>query len=1323
MSENSEKTKSEIPGSTPLSPTPTTETGDDVHTSNQQPQKRSFKNYLKNFDKRKQELADMEKRQKEEQLLKEQEEKEKAEEELKKRQIEEAEKLKKDQESKKMEEERRQKELRLLQEIKRREDERKEEENRRKREAAELQAGHLEEQEKKKLEEELRIKQDEIKKLQEKLKNQQEEEDQKLKATTLDESNKVQEQVQIESANTEKTPSDQNSAAEFLSKDKKLQDFPMDQSDTVNNNETQEKLKESSSPNGKKVTQDHDTTDSNKDNDLAKLFDDVEDEEDMSQKADVTGTLPFNKSKEDEDDQEEQRNNYSQPDTPKSKATDKFFNSPNSIRSQVSSLGSIASKLKSETLSNTLAQLSELSSVASKSAGKGDDNPHLQLSEIPEITSNSPDSNVGKFLASLGPSPVKKEEEEEEEEDRTSFGQTSPLTALPSEATLPPSSIERHIFNRRFQAPPSIPEASETSRQSIESPPPDTTSNNSDAVDSEAETVIGDSPARPKRGRLIRKADLENIKSSPSASLTRHIGFNEDEVSEIEHQISRRRPPSSKSQSRSTSPRTANKKRVIRDAAGRSKLQKACYKGKYEEVLRLIEEGADVNDKDFAGTRPIHEAALKGFTDIVELLLEHGANVNARSGVEELDTPLIDAVSNGHLDTIAMLLKHGADPRKENKDGLNALDVLDEDDSDRDEIKALLKEAASTLLEKEKKKIKKIPPHSSDLDDSPNGKPHKTTAENTAASRRAENIIIDLTTKAGRDEIIPRAAMGDVEFVGMYLTNGGRPNVEAFALAAKHGHEDVLSIMAAFGPHVVNAYTEQGTTALMQTLGRNQLPTVKSLLQAGADPTKLTKDGKRSTLDFATDSLIVDDEEIELLKKAIDKTESKKTSRGKGNRNDSSRPPSAAAAAAAVGGGVSDSEKQRKRKGTPVAAESDTESQKKIKKKTIVKPEVRPKNKDKDSAVSPAPQSREMKRALSSSTLSESTQKKSKISPDSPLIQSPVPQSAPTTAATAATAAANDLPAGSIQPAAPQAPTESEEERKARILREKAERDAYEAEMEAKRKARQQEYMKNMTSVEEKRIRQEVETRKREKEEQNEVERVQQLKKTREEKRREIMADKIETARRVKLRDDYPYGLLAASFNEDRTKEDILKYLPLYVNTNEDSTDSPQLVSDLQVLLIIGYEEFYERYASLETTSMSMEDKLKIFNYFYPFLGDFRGEPSTTKQLEDYGKQLAKFKELKLKWLKLEDAMKIIKDDYPTLYDVVRTRTTNIDLSKTKVPKMQTAVTSNIEIVDGITKEEEETIARMAKNKFIPLRFRLRPTMLRALADQHKRLW
>ncbi|KAI7821569.1 hypothetical protein BC939DRAFT_478283 [Gamsiella multidivaricata] len=114
-----------------------------------------------------------------------------------------------------------------------------------------------------------------------------------------------------------------------------------------------------------------------------------------------------------------------------------------------------------------------------------------------------------------------------------------------------------------------------------------------------------------------------------------------------------------------------------RNQAGQTLLHRVCSSGTYNNVLELLNQGADINAQDNAQWTPLHEAALEGHTKVVELLLSRGANPNVKG--HGSDTALHDSAQNEHADVVRLLLEYGADPDFKNSKGEKPCDVTDDD--------------------------------------------------------------------------------------------------------------------------------------------------------------------------------------------------------------------------------------------------------------------------------------------------------------------------------------------------------------------------------------------------------------------------------------------------------------------------------------------------------------------------------------------------------------------------------------------------------------------------------------------------------------------
>lgn len=97
----------------------------------------------------------------------------------------------------------------------------------------------------------------------------------------------------------------------------------------------------------------------------------------------------------------------------------------------------------------------------------------------------------------------------------------------------------------------------------------------------------------------------------------------------------------------------------------------ACKRKNFEQVVSLLESGAEPNVKDYAGWAPLHEAILVGELRIVKELIEAGAIVDVLGDLYV--TPLQKAVVENKPEIVKYLIENGADVHVKNYNGLTAL--------------------------------------------------------------------------------------------------------------------------------------------------------------------------------------------------------------------------------------------------------------------------------------------------------------------------------------------------------------------------------------------------------------------------------------------------------------------------------------------------------------------------------------------------------------------------------------------------------------------------------------------------------------------------
>ena len=106
-----------------------------------------------------------------------------------------------------------------------------------------------------------------------------------------------------------------------------------------------------------------------------------------------------------------------------------------------------------------------------------------------------------------------------------------------------------------------------------------------------------------------------------------------------------------------------------RDEKGHSLLILAAYNGSTESVDLLLKHGADPHLQDWMGT-PLMAASFKGFRPIVLRLLEAGARVDERNGIGA--TALMFAAMTGRFEVVSLLMERRADAGARDERGLDA---------------------------------------------------------------------------------------------------------------------------------------------------------------------------------------------------------------------------------------------------------------------------------------------------------------------------------------------------------------------------------------------------------------------------------------------------------------------------------------------------------------------------------------------------------------------------------------------------------------------------------------------------------------------------
>ena len=110
-----------------------------------------------------------------------------------------------------------------------------------------------------------------------------------------------------------------------------------------------------------------------------------------------------------------------------------------------------------------------------------------------------------------------------------------------------------------------------------------------------------------------------------------------------------------------------NRNMKINPNTANLQLLQATQRGDREAVLKLLQQGADINVRDAQGRTPVMIATYQHNTDMVRTLLQAGAGVNIRDNNKE--NPLLHAGAQGWLDILRLAIEAHADTRLTNRFG------------------------------------------------------------------------------------------------------------------------------------------------------------------------------------------------------------------------------------------------------------------------------------------------------------------------------------------------------------------------------------------------------------------------------------------------------------------------------------------------------------------------------------------------------------------------------------------------------------------------------------------------------------------------------
>jgi cytohesin len=247
-------------------------------------------------------------------------------------------------------------------------------------------------------------------------------------------------------------------------------------------------------------------------------------------------------------------------------------------------------------------------------------------------------------------------------------------------------------------------------------------------------------------------------------------------------------------------------------AAGASELNDLIEAGARRQAIALIDQGADVNERQGDGTTPLHWAVYRVDAELTALLLDNGADpdvINAYGA-----SPLGEAIRVAADDLVELLLEAGADPVSANTDGQTSLMLAARSGS---------KDIARALIDR-------------GVDVNARESWRGQSALMWAADARFPDIV-DLLIEHGAD-VDFRASSNDwpsqitSEPRAQYRPVGG---LTPLLYAARSGCTACVRSIVAAGADI-DRPTPEGMTPLMVALDNEALDTALVLLELGANP-------------------------------------------------------------------------------------------------------------------------------------------------------------------------------------------------------------------------------------------------------------------------------------------------------------------------------------------------------------------------------------------------------------------------------------------------------------------------------------------------------
>jgi len=275
---------------------------------------------------------------------------------------------------------------------------------------------------------------------------------------------------------------------------------------------------------------------------------------------------------------------------------------------------------------------------------------------------------------------------------------------------------------------------------------------------------------------------------------------------------------------------------VVSLPATAAPLHDAAKEGNLQQVVKLIEEGEDINAKDNYGGTALHLAVIYSHKDVVELLIAKGADVCANvNGVTPLHyaTETINLKEgNDNYEIVKLLITHGADVDiKENSFGQDRNSPL------HWAVLTAHRDIVELLIEK-------------NVDINSMGQfghtpLHIASNKNNLDIAKfliAKGAEVNAKDEMGHTPLHSAAFCGHKDIVELLIKNGADVNIKGYGLfdytplscAISQGHTDIVEYLLANGANILSVNRE-GRTPLHKAAVNGHIEIVEFLLNKGVD--------------------------------------------------------------------------------------------------------------------------------------------------------------------------------------------------------------------------------------------------------------------------------------------------------------------------------------------------------------------------------------------------------------------------------------------------------------------------------------------------------